>query len=179
MARARRRTTWTRPSEIRCERAGAIASGSEFYRRDQRFRRALQDRDGNQHHRRRAYDGPSQTGSYTIDTTTGDDDTDAMTGTETLGGGGTISGGSDTVSWSDGNWCERDLEINGIERRDRTSRTRVRTPAALPSQAPRRLPAAVATCPPRLASTGINSVRTITSRPGKYGRGKRRPLGVI
>ena len=60
-------------------------------------------------------DGPSQTGSYTIDTTTGDHDTDAVTGTETLGAGGSISGGSDTVSWDDGDSISRGLEINGID----------------------------------------------------------------
>ena len=58
--------------------------------------------------------GSSQTGSYTVDTTTGDDDTSYETGTETLGAGGTISGGSDSVSWSDGDSVNRDLTISGI-----------------------------------------------------------------
>ena len=59
--------------------------------------------------------GASQTGSYTVDTTTRDDDTAYETGTETLGGGGTIAGGSDSVGWSDGDSVNRDLKINGID----------------------------------------------------------------
>ena len=55
--------------------------------------------------------GPKETGLYTITTSTPDDETAYETGTETLGEGGSIAGGSDSFSWSEGNSISRDLSI--------------------------------------------------------------------
>ena len=59
-------------------------------------------------------DGPSQTASYNVSTTMPDNDTAYETGTETLGGGGTISSGSASFTWFDGNSLNRGLTVSGI-----------------------------------------------------------------
>jgi hypothetical protein len=59
-------------------------------------------------------DGPSQTASYTVDTTMPDNATAYETGTETLGDGGTISSGSASFTWFDGNSLKRGLTVSGI-----------------------------------------------------------------
>jgi hypothetical protein len=58
--------------------------------------------------------GPSQTASYSATESSPDDDTAYETGTETLGSGGTISGGSASFSWSVENSLNRNLGITGI-----------------------------------------------------------------
>jgi hypothetical protein len=60
------------------------------------------------------YGAPSQTASYSVTETTPDDDTAYETGTETLGSGGTISGGTASFSWSVGNSLNRKLGVSGI-----------------------------------------------------------------
>ena len=52
--------------------------------------------------------------SYNVTTTIPDNGTAYETGTETLGDGGTIEGGSDSFSWSDGNSTDLDMAVSGI-----------------------------------------------------------------
>ena len=59
-------------------------------------------------------DDVSQNVSYDVSSTLPDTATAYETGTETLGGGGTISGGSASFTWFDGNALGRDLTITGI-----------------------------------------------------------------
>ena len=59
-------------------------------------------------------DGPSQTASYSVTTTMPDSASDWETGTETLGGGGTISTGTASFSWSVGDSLNRRLTVSGI-----------------------------------------------------------------
>ena len=57
---------------------------------------------------------PSQTASFTITTSNAVDDSDYESGTETLGGGGSITGGSASVSWSDDATTGRTLNTSGV-----------------------------------------------------------------
>ena len=94
---------------------GAIASGSLSYTVSSSDSDAAATTDsGTETIPDEASGGPSQTASYSTTETTPDDETAYETGTETLGSGGTISGGTASFSWSVGNSLSRNLAISGI-----------------------------------------------------------------